>query len=77
MAQHKASTGNHIKPGNKPAPTAKPRQPFNLKRFLQSLGPGLITGASDAAVLLLPSATLLILFSMERSRVMVLPESKA
>ncbi|MCA6111668.1 NRAMP family divalent metal transporter [Bradyrhizobium cenepequi] len=47
MAQHKASTGNHSKPGNKPAPKAKPRQPFDLKRFLKSLGPGLITGASD------------------------------
>ncbi|MGY3618946.1 NRAMP family divalent metal transporter [Bradyrhizobium sp. USDA 10063] len=47
MAQHRASTGNHVKPGNKPAPKAKPRQPFDLKRFLKSLGPGLITGASD------------------------------
>ncbi|WP_454633153.1 NRAMP family divalent metal transporter [Bradyrhizobium cenepequi] len=47
MAQYKASTGNHTKPGDKPAPKAKPRQPFDLKRFLQSLGPGLITGASD------------------------------
>ncbi|WP_454616377.1 NRAMP family divalent metal transporter [Bradyrhizobium cenepequi] len=47
MAQHKASTGNHVKPGNKPAPKAKPREPFNLNRFLKTLGPGLITGASD------------------------------
>ncbi|MDI4239101.1 divalent metal cation transporter [Bradyrhizobium sp. Arg237L] len=47
MTQHKASTGNHVRPGDKPASKAKPRQPFELKRFLQSLGPGLITGASD------------------------------
>ena len=47
MAQHKASTGNHVKPGNKPAPKPKPREPFSLNRFLKTLGPGLITGASD------------------------------
>jgi NRAMP (natural resistance-associated macrophage protein)-like metal ion transporter len=47
MAQHRASTGNHLKPGHKPVPKAKTRQPFNLNRFLKSLGPGLITGASD------------------------------
>jgi len=38
---------NHRKFGSKPAPKAEPRQPFSLKRFIKSLGPGLITGASD------------------------------
>jgi NRAMP (natural resistance-associated macrophage protein)-like metal ion transporter len=38
---------NHKKSGSKPAPKAEPRQPFSLKRFIKSLGPGLITGASD------------------------------
>lgn len=44
----------HAKPPNhsqgkpdKVAPAAKPRAPFNLRDFLKSLGPGLITGASD------------------------------
>jgi NRAMP (natural resistance-associated macrophage protein)-like metal ion transporter len=31
--------------GDKPAP--KPREPFSIGRFIKSLGPGLITGASD------------------------------
>src|ERR1044072_9873180 len=31
--------------GNKPA--SKPREPFSLRVFIRSLGPGLITGASD------------------------------
>ena len=44
----------HAKPPNhsqgkpdKVAPAAKPRAPFNLRALLKSLGPGLITGASD------------------------------
>src|SRR5262249_26012420 len=37
---------SHDKPGKaKPAP--KPREPFSFRSFLKSLGPGLITGASD------------------------------
>jgi NRAMP (natural resistance-associated macrophage protein)-like metal ion transporter len=35
----------HKQGGDKPAP--KPQQPFSLRTFLKSLGPGLITGASD------------------------------
>jgi NRAMP (natural resistance-associated macrophage protein)-like metal ion transporter len=37
----------HKKSGSKPAQKAEPRQPFSLKLFIKSLGPGLITGASD------------------------------
>jgi NRAMP (natural resistance-associated macrophage protein)-like metal ion transporter len=46
MAQHKVPTGNHVGLRDKPARKTKPRQPL-LKRFLKTLGPGLITGASD------------------------------
>jgi NRAMP (natural resistance-associated macrophage protein)-like metal ion transporter len=36
---------NHKQGGDKTAP--KPHQPFSLRTFVKSLGPGLITGASD------------------------------
>src|SRR5215475_10681727 len=36
----------HGKPTNA-APTPKPHEPFSISTFLKSLGPGLITGASD------------------------------
>jgi NRAMP (natural resistance-associated macrophage protein)-like metal ion transporter len=46
MAHHpKAEHGNRKGGGDKAPP--KPHQPFNLRTFLKSLGPGLITGASD------------------------------
>ena len=36
------------KPGNqKPVSKPEPHQPFRFRDFLKSLGPGLITGASD------------------------------
>ena len=39
---------NHRKSGHdKPSPKAEPRRPFSFHRLLKSLGPGLITGASD------------------------------
>ena len=49
MANHKKShLKNHRKSGgHKPALKPESRQPFNLRDFLKSLGPGLITGASD------------------------------
>ena len=44
----KANHKNHKKTDNrKPALKAEHAQPFRLKDFLKSLGPGLITGASD------------------------------
>src|SRR5215510_8303381 len=36
----------HGKPTNA-APKPKPHEPFSFRAFLKSLGPGLITGASD------------------------------
>jgi NRAMP (natural resistance-associated macrophage protein)-like metal ion transporter len=46
MAHHpKPEHINHKHGGDKPAP--KPHQPFSISAFLKSLGPGLITGASD------------------------------
>jgi NRAMP (natural resistance-associated macrophage protein)-like metal ion transporter len=46
MAHHpKPEHINHKHGGDKPAP--KPHQPFSISTFLKSLGPGLITGASD------------------------------
>jgi NRAMP (natural resistance-associated macrophage protein)-like metal ion transporter len=48
MAHHTNNVAkNHGKSGSKPAQKAEPRQPFSLKLFIKSLGPGLITGASD------------------------------
>lgn len=42
------SVKNHKKPGaEKPAPKLEPHHPFSFRLFLKSLGPGLITGASD------------------------------
>jgi NRAMP (natural resistance-associated macrophage protein)-like metal ion transporter len=42
------SAKNHKKPGaEKPAPKLEPHHPFSFRLFLKSLGPGLITGASD------------------------------
>jgi NRAMP (natural resistance-associated macrophage protein)-like metal ion transporter len=46
MAHHpKPEHINHKQGGDKTAP--KPHQPFSLRTFVKSLGPGLITGASD------------------------------
>jgi NRAMP (natural resistance-associated macrophage protein)-like metal ion transporter len=46
MAHHpKPDHINHKHGGERPAP--KPQQPFSISTFLKSLGPGLITGASD------------------------------
>src|SRR5438128_10687307 len=46
MAHHpKPEHAPHKHGGDKPAP--KPQQPFSFRAFLKSLGPGLITGASD------------------------------
>jgi NRAMP (natural resistance-associated macrophage protein)-like metal ion transporter len=46
MAHHpEPEHGNHKHGGDKPAP--KPREPFGFRTFIKSLGPGLITGASD------------------------------
>ena len=47
MAQSKAIAKNNEKSGGKAVPEAEPPQPFSFKLFLKSLGPGLITGASD------------------------------
>jgi NRAMP (natural resistance-associated macrophage protein)-like metal ion transporter len=47
MAQSKAIAKNNKKSGGKASPNAEPPQPFSFKLFLKSLGPGLITGASD------------------------------
>src|SRR5712672_114621 len=49
MAHVKTSIAkNHKKPGaEKPAPKLEPHHPFSFRLFLKSLGPGLITGASD------------------------------
>ncbi len=48
MAKSRTRAKNHHKKaGSKAAPKAEPQQPFNFKSFLKSLGPGLITGASD------------------------------
>jgi len=53
MANRKQTKRNdgrkqHHKPGSeKPSPKAESREPFNFRLFLKSLGPGLITGASD------------------------------
>jgi NRAMP (natural resistance-associated macrophage protein)-like metal ion transporter len=48
MAQSKTkANNNHKKSGGKAAPKVEPPQPFRFKLFLKSLGPGLITGASD------------------------------
>ena len=47
MAQSKAIAKNNKKSGGKTSPNAEPPQPFSFKLFLKSLGPGLITGASD------------------------------
>ena len=46
MAHHpKPEHINHKHGGDKPAP--KPHQPFSISTYVKSLGPGLITGASD------------------------------
>jgi NRAMP (natural resistance-associated macrophage protein)-like metal ion transporter len=49
MADRKQTNrNNRPKPGEqKPAPKIKPPQPFSPRGFLNTLGPGLITGASD------------------------------
>ncbi len=51
MANHKKPNPKHHAhkhPGNdKPASKIEPHQPFRLRNFLKTLGPGLITGASD------------------------------
>src|ERR1700710_2581355 len=51
MADRKQSNTRphaHKHPGNdRPASKVEPHQPFRFKDFLKSLGPGLITGASD------------------------------
>src|SRR4051812_42168106 len=49
MKQHRnPHPKNHGKRnGDKSAPRTASRQPLSLKLFLKSLGPGLITGASD------------------------------
>jgi NRAMP (natural resistance-associated macrophage protein)-like metal ion transporter len=39
--------GNHHKHAARPAAQSQPHESFNLRDFLKSLGPGLITGASD------------------------------
>ena len=44
MAQHNTIAKNHT---NQPVSKVQLRQPFSLGLFLKSLGPGLITGASD------------------------------
>src|SRR5262245_57522153 len=45
MAHHPKPEHIKHKHGDKPAP--KPHQHFSISTFLKSLGPGLITGASD------------------------------
>jgi NRAMP (natural resistance-associated macrophage protein)-like metal ion transporter len=50
MADRKHSKGNGRKPHRKEVsekPSPKDRKPFGFRDFLKSLGPGLITGASD------------------------------
>src|ERR1700710_1397904 len=51
MADRKQSNTRphaHKHPGNdRPASKVEPHQPFRLRDFAKSLGPGLITGASD------------------------------
>src|SRR5256714_15006323 len=47
MAHHPKPEHAAHKPHGGDAPAPKPRQPFSLGQFLKSLGPGLITGASD------------------------------
>lgn len=44
MAHQKA---DHRKAPEKPVHKAKPPEPFSLRSFLKTLGPGLVTGASD------------------------------
>ena len=46
--RRKSKRNNRVKTGaQKPAPKAETGQPFRLRDFLKTLGPGLITGASD------------------------------
>jgi NRAMP (natural resistance-associated macrophage protein)-like metal ion transporter len=48
MAHHKIPHNDHKKPtGDKSGSKAERHEPFSFKVFLKSLGPGLITGASD------------------------------
>src|SRR5712671_31361 len=48
MTQHKkTSQGNHKKAGSEKPAKPEVHQPFRFRDFLKSLGPGLITGASD------------------------------
>src|SRR5882757_8748924 len=49
MANRKKGGHNNRKKSSTQKPVAKtpPQQPFHLRAFLKSLGPGLITGASD------------------------------
>jgi NRAMP (natural resistance-associated macrophage protein)-like metal ion transporter len=48
MAQRRTTArNNHKKSGGKAAPRVEPRKPFSFRLLLKSLGPGLITGASD------------------------------
>ena len=47
MAQHNTIAKKHKKSGARPVSKVQLRQPFRLGLFLKSLGPGLITGASD------------------------------
>jgi NRAMP (natural resistance-associated macrophage protein)-like metal ion transporter len=47
MAQHNTIAKNHKKPGAKRVSKVHLRQPSRLGLLLKSLGPGLITGASD------------------------------
>ena len=46
--RNKTNRRNHKQTGGqKAAPKHQPRQPFRFRNFLKTLGPGLITGASD------------------------------
>src|ERR1700709_648206 len=49
MSQRKKTTHKNSKKANDQKPALKPehREPFRFKDFLKSLGPGLLTGASD------------------------------
>lgn len=47
MAHHPKPEHVAHKPHGGQAPPSKAREPFSLRTFLKSLGPGLITGASD------------------------------
>jgi Mn2+/Fe2+ NRAMP family transporter len=47
MAQHNTIAKKHKQSGARPVSKVQLRQPFRLGLFLKSLGPGLITGASD------------------------------